>query len=106
VRGIRSSIAKKKLDVVLEAIRIEEGSRKIQFIRGFRRRGVVWGDWQLFDTSEVVDFLRSGLRVATGRPGSLQGDFEIIAKVQLHGKNGDQKLIVEGDEQHLGLPLL
>lgn len=105
MRGTRSSISKKKLDVVLEAVRVDEKTKQIRSIRGFRRRGVIWGDWELFDTAQVVEFLSSGLRVATGRPGSLQGDFEIIAMVQLKGKDGDQELILEGGED-LGLPLL
>ena len=104
MRGTRSSISKKKLDVVLEAIRIDEQTMQIKIIRGFRRRGVVWGDWELFEVAEVVEFLQGGMRVATGRPGSLQGDFEIIAKVQLQGKDRELKLIIEGGED-LGLPL-
>jgi hypothetical protein len=107
LRGKRSSISKKKLDVILEAVRFDDQTKQLQMIRGFRRRGVVWGDWELFERADVVEFLQDGMRVATGRPASLQGDFEIIARVRLDGSNGDKVLLAEdrkGTHDDLDLP--
>jgi hypothetical protein len=109
MRGQRSSIAGKKIDVVLVAVRYEPSGGRLQLARGHSRRGAVWGDLELFDRTRLVEQLQSGRRLATGRPRDLVGDFEILGQVSLSGGNGEPAaLTVEGaatDRDDLRLPL-
>jgi len=109
MRGQRSSIAGKKIDVVLVAARYGPDGRRLSLARGHSRRGAVWGDLELFDRQRLVQRLQAGQRLVTGRPKELVGDFEILGRVQLQASNGGEgALTVVGasaDHDDLGLPL-
>lgn len=109
MRGQRSSIAGKKVDVVLVAVRYERHGGRLQLARGHSRRGAVWGDLELFDRPRLVQQVQSGRHLVTGRPRDLVGDFEILGQVSLRADNGEPgALTLEGaasDRDDLGLPL-
>ena len=109
VRGQRTIISKKKIDMILVAARYEPGERRLQLVQGYSRRGVVWSDRQLFSREILVQRLRDGDRLATGRVAELEGDFEVHAHVQLEGSGaGSPFLVADGLEatgDNLALPL-
>jgi hypothetical protein len=107
MRGQRSSIADKKVDLVLVAVRYEPDGRRLLLARGHSRRGAVWGDLELFDRERLVQQLQAGRRLAAGRPKELVGDFEVLGQVRL-ADGGEGALVVEGsaaEHDDLGLPL-
>lgn len=113
MRGKRTNLARKKVDTVLLAVRYEPQSGKLALARGIERRGSVWSDWKLFDRQMLVDQLRAGRRIATGREAELAGDLEIVAGVRLEQGDGDRPVLaVDGaaadpDQaaDRLGLPV-
>jgi len=107
MRGQRSSIAGKQVDLVLVAVRYEADGRRLRLARGHSRRGAVWGDLELFDRQQLVQQLQAGRRLAAGRPKELVGDFEVLGQLQL-ADGGEGALVVEGsgaEHDDLGLPL-
>ena len=109
MRGQRTIISKKKLDMILVAARYEPVGSRLQLVQGYTRRGDVWSDRQLFSRSTLIQRLRDGNRLATGRAAELQGDFEILAHVQLDETDADSPILVadnlEGNGDKLALPL-
>ena len=87
--------------------RYEPGGEKIQFARGYARRGQVWGDIQLFTRGELVESLNQGLVLVTGRSGDLAGDFDVISAIEL---GPDEQLLIAGNSPDKGdeleLPIL
>src|SRR3970282_1530188 len=53
MRGQRSSIAGKKIDVVLVAARYGPDGQRLSLARGHSRRGAVWGGLELFERQRV-----------------------------------------------------
>jgi hypothetical protein len=107
VRGIKISIAKTQVDLVLVSARYEPGSGKLLFARGYERRGQVWTDIKLFDRKSLVEELKAGRNVMTGESLPLAGDFDVFSPVQVSPEDQlfvDEDSPSEGD--HLGLPIL
>jgi hypothetical protein len=105
--GQRVSSARRKIDVVLVAIRYAGNARRIELARGYERRGSVWSDLLLYDRPTLVARMAAGQRVVTGRAKSLPGDFEVLAPVRI--KQGDGEVLVmagsdSGGADSLGLP--
>ncbi len=107
VRGKRTSISKTQIDLVLVSARYEPETRRLIFARGFGRRGQVWTDIKLFDRASLVEGLKMGQKIVTGRSSTLAGDFEILSPVHL-GSEG--QLLAGGRSEHAGddleLPIL
>lgn len=106
MRGKRASIARKKVDTVLLAVRYQPQDGKLALARGIERRGAVWSDWKLFDRQTLVDQLQAGRRIATGREAELAGDLELIGRVRLAQTDGDQPVLTaNGDSSAPGQPV-
>ena len=107
MRGVRTSISKTRADVVLVSVRYEESGNRLQFARGYARRGQVWGDIQLFDRTQLVESLKNGLNIFTGQSASLAGDFEVLSPVEL---SADERIVTEDSQESsrdsLDLPIL
>jgi hypothetical protein len=96
MRGEPTSIKKKKVDIILSEARYAPDGDYAQLLRGYARRGVVWGDWQLFQRKQILDEIAGGRKIYTGRPAELEGDFELIAPVSVVQLNGSSVLRAEG----------
>jgi hypothetical protein len=108
VRGKRVSRQARKLDVVVVAVRYNGFHDRISTVRGFERRGFVWGDHVLLDREALIERVRANKRVVTGRRAALEGDFEVIAPVRLMTHDQKETLVAEGckgEGDNLGLPL-
>ena len=106
--GQRVSSARKKIDIVLVAARFAAGGRQLALARGYERHGSVWSDLILFDRSALVERVRAGRRVVTGREKELPGDFEVRMPVRITESAGETYLTASGepkDGDGLGLPL-
>ena len=107
MRGKRTSISRTQIDLVLVSARYEPETKRLIFARGFARRGQVWTDIQLFDRASLVEGLKMGQKIATGRSSTIVGDFEILSPVHL-GSEG--QLLAGGRSEHasddLELPIL
>ncbi|GMR09571.1 MAG: hypothetical protein BMS9Abin28_0390 [Anaerolineae bacterium] len=107
MRGRRSSIAKTQIDLVLVSARYEPETRRLIFARGFARRGQVWTDIKLFDRANLVEGLKKGQNIVTGRSSTLAGDFDNLSPVHL---GSEEQLLAGGMSAHagddLGLPIL
>jgi hypothetical protein len=101
-------VAGTKIDVVVVAARYAAEDGRLILAQGYERRGVVWSDVGLFDRQTLVERLESGMKIVTGRPKELAGDFEFAASVELAAVDGKQTLVAEGRPAHgddLGVPL-
>ncbi len=108
MRGKRVSRLARKLDVVVVAVRYNGSCDRISKVRGYERRGFVWGDQVLLDREALIERLRANKHVVTGRRAALEGDFEVFAPVRLITHNQSKTLVAEGCEgegDNLGLPL-
>ncbi len=102
MRGKRVSPDNRKVDVVVVAARYAPQGGVLDRVKAYQRRGLVWGDVTLLGREELVQRLRRGLRVVTGRPKDLPGDFEIIAPVRLASANGTEALVAGGSSPGSG----
>lgn len=103
-RGTKPLIVKKKIDVILTAVKLGPGG-KLDFARSYIRRGPVWGDRVVMKREELLERLNGGQNVFTGVEADAVGDFEVWKKVIAIG---EQLALegVEGSDDRLGLPLL
>lgn len=99
MRGKRTSIAKTKINLVLVSARYEPGTQNLIFARGYERRGQVWMDIKLYDRASLVEALKQGQILATGRSSDPVGDFEILFPVYL---SPDERLLAGENGMHAG----
>lgn len=65
----------KRPDVVVEAVRYEDG--RIRWVRAFERRGATYSDWLLMERADLAERLKQGKRVVLGdRKEYLASTFE------------------------------
>ncbi|MEK6588057.1 MAG: hypothetical protein AABY97_04370 [Chloroflexota bacterium] len=109
MRGIRTSISRKKADLVLVSVRYQADGRLLQYVRGYARQGAVWSDLRLIDREQLLEMMGSGARVLTGRVTNLEGDFELTRRVTLRSIDSGQELLavdgVSNPRDELELPL-
>ena len=108
MRGKRISKETRRLDVVLEAVRYEEGKRRLRRARGYTRRGFIWSDRMLFDRNQLIDLVKANKRVVAGGPAEIEGDFEVFARIRFEEDGQQGTLMCESgkqDVEDLGLPL-
>jgi hypothetical protein len=107
VPGQRVSSSRRKIDIVLVAVRYADDGRQMELVRGFERRGPVWSDLVLLDRSTLIELVGAGRRVVTGREKELPGDFEVLAPVRIMERDG-HVLVMAGahsaGDDSLGLP--
>ena len=78
-------MARKKLDVVIEAVRYAAGGQ-VALARVYQRRGPTYSDCFLLSRDELVERLRKGQRVVAGqRVRYLSSTFEVLAELRLSG---------------------
>jgi hypothetical protein len=77
MRGQRTSIAGKRVDVVVVAARYSSHDHRLQWVQAYERRGKVWGDKVLIDRADLLERLAGKRRVSTGHLKELAGDFEL-----------------------------
>lgn len=94
---VRLSSHSRKLDVVIEAVRLGAQDGRLELARGYERRGHVWSDVVLFTREELMERLRRGARVAVGRMKDVPGDFEVLARVGLRRADGSELLAAEAE---------
>src|SRR3989304_7689998 len=103
-----SRSSRKGVDVVLVAVRYVPGYQRVWLAKGYERRGAIWSDIRLFDRQALLNILRAGTRVASGRPHDVPGDFETFAPIKLRGNHGDANIYASGRPSwgdELGMPL-
>ena len=93
-----------KMDVVVASARYTPETRRVSEARVFERMGQVWSDILLLDRDRLVQKVEAGLKVVTGSPTALPGEFEIRQAVRL---SPDGSLLADGAAQgrdDLGVP--
>ena len=55
MRGQRTSIAGKRVDVVVVAARYSSHDHRLQWVQAYERRGKVWGDKVLIDRADLLE---------------------------------------------------
>ncbi len=107
MRGEKASISNKEVDLVIVSVRYLPEAAKVEFVRGYARRGQVWSDIELIDRGDLVDAVKRGQIVMTGKSLPLAGDFEVYSPVRL----GSEDQLIAGENagsegDNLGLPIL
>jgi hypothetical protein len=108
VRGQKINKASRTLDIVLVAARYKQNGT-LKFAKGYKRRGVVWSDLNIFDREMLMNMVRAGKQIFTGNPVKLPGNYEPINRVRVEERNGAARLVANGSsssEDDLGLPVL
>jgi hypothetical protein len=94
---------------VLVSARYSPDGRRLEQVRGFARQGAVWSDQRLFGRDELIGLIRSGKRVAIGKPAGLEGDLLVGPRVRLSsdGPEAEWLAVNRGrvDRDELLLPL-
>jgi tRNA U55 pseudouridine synthase TruB len=94
-------MAKKKYDAVLEAMRVDEDGQ-LQIARIFERMGVVFSDYFLVDRDQLIQRLKNGQKILTGKRQYKMGSvFDTGDEVRVISSNGNDVLVVgsESDNQ-------
>jgi hypothetical protein len=112
LRGKKTSIAKKKIDVILTAVKLSADGQMV-FARGYLRRGPVWSDIVILQREQLIERLQEGEKIYTGYEAEAEtgviGDFELHEKLAVKSVDGRDKIVLGEDEktaEDLGLPLL
>lgn len=89
----------KKSDFVIEAVRYKNG--KIDVVRGYERRGPTYTDRILLDRKALLERLKEGKLVMTGRRREfLASTFEIGQPVKLVELDGKQVVTTLAQAEH------
>lgn len=88
-----------KFDGVIEAVRYKGG--RIELVRMYERRGATFSDHVLVDRNSLVERLRQGKRLVTGRRTPLLAStFEVENRVMLSSDHGDSVVTAPGPNGH------
>ncbi len=88
-------MAKKKIDAVLESVRLEEDGQ-LQWARIYERRGSIFSDHFLVDRDQLVQRLKSGQKIFTGKRQPKMGSvFDTFDEIRLSSSDG-KELFVAG----------
>jgi hypothetical protein len=100
-----------KYDLVIEAVHYSP-TGKIEWVRGYERRGPTYSDRILFNRNELVDRLHAGKKIYAGkRIPFLASTFEVSGSLNLVEKNGKQVVLVgemggEDRDRLKGVPII
>jgi hypothetical protein len=103
-----SKDSRKKYEFVVVAARYQTEDGSLNIAQVYERRGPIWGDVVLLDRSQIVELIREGYRIVTGKPGKVQGDFDVFGSLNLHASNGFESLVVgeaASSQDDLQIPL-
>jgi hypothetical protein len=109
MRGQRTSIAGKRVDVVVVAARYSSHDHRLQWVQAYERRGKVWGDKVLIDRADLLERLAGKRRVSTGHLKELAGDFELGPALKAVNANAGVVIARQGENpgrDDLGVPLI
>jgi len=85
-------MAKVQFDGVVEAVHYDSGG-SVQWVRAYLRRGPIFSDRLKLDRQTLIDHLKSGKRLFTGRRIPLMaGTFELSKPVKLFQTDGREVL--------------
>lgn len=97
----------KKIDGVIEAVRYKGG--RIELVRLYERRGSTFSDHVLWDRRTLLQRLKDGRRLVTGRRQPLLAStFEVALPVVLSGDRSDSIVTSpdgNGSDRLEGVPL-
>lgn len=86
-------MAKKKIDAVLESVRLEDDGQ-LQVARIYERRGVIFSDYFLVDREQLIQRLKSGKKIFTGtRQPKMGSVFDTYDEIRLTTSNGKDNLL-------------
>jgi hypothetical protein len=89
-------MAKQKYDGVIEAVHFTPDGQ-VAWLRGYERRGLIFGDRVMFDRATLVERLKAGKRFMVGqRKADLGSVFEVNQALRLV-HSGDQEYLVVGE---------
>ncbi len=70
-------MAKPKYDTVVEAVHYQPDGQ-VAWVRAYHRRGPTFSDWMILKRPELVESLKAGKRIVTGkRVAYMAGTFEV-----------------------------
>ena len=103
-------MAKQKLDAVIEAVHLAPDGQ-IKWVRLYQRRGPTWSDRIIMERNDLIDFLKKGSKVYSGkRIEQMAGTFEVSKPVKLTQKNGLEIVCTDGAQSEKdrleGVPLI
>lgn len=86
-------MAKKKIDAVLESVRLEEDGQ-LQWARIYERRGIIFTDHFLVDREQLVQRLKSGKKIFTGKRQPKMGSvFDTFDEIRLTTSDGKELMV-------------
>lgn len=93
----------KKFDLVIEAVRYENG--QITQVRAYERRGAAFSDRVLIDRADLVQRMEKGKKAVTGqRKEFMAGTFDLGKPIQTVGKFVSTRTDASRDELE-GVPV-
>ena len=91
-------MAKIRFDAVIDAVHYESDS-KLKWVRAYLRRGPIFSDRVLLDRQSLIEQLKSGKKVYTGKRVPLMaGTFELSQPIRVVNKD-NQEILVAGESQ-------
>lgn len=92
-------MALKKFDILIEAVRYENG--QIACVRAYERRGATFSDRVLIDRSELAERMKNGRKVVTGqRRVLLASTFTLGKPVQAISQGGREIISTRAQAGH------
>jgi hypothetical protein len=103
-------MAKPKYDTVVEAVHYQPDGQ-VDWVRVYDRRGPTFSDWLILNRAELVNSIKAGKRVVTGRRvQQMASTFEVDDKLRLVQSSGGEVLVAgngEAAKDHLpGVPMV
>jgi hypothetical protein len=89
-----SKASRKKYEFIVIAARYQAEDGSLDIAQVYERRGPIWGDVILLNRSQIIEILREGHRIVTGKLGEVQGDFDVFGSLNLLANNGSESLVV------------
>lgn len=87
-------MAKNKYDAVLEAMRVDENGQ-LALARIYERKGVIFSDYFLVDRDQLIQRLKSGQKILTGKRQYKMGSvFDTGDEVKVITSNEKDVLVV------------
>ena len=87
-------MAKNKYDAVLEAMRVDKDGQ-LELARIYERKGVIFSDYFLVKRDQLIQRLKSGQKILTGKRQYKMGSvFDTGEEVRVVSSNGKDMLVV------------
>jgi hypothetical protein len=93
-------MAKNKYDAVLEAMRVDEDGQ-LELARIYERKGVIFSDYFLVEREQLIQRLKSGQKILTGKRQHKMGSvFDTGEEVRVVSSNGKDILVVGSESSN------